>query len=156
MIPRKLAALLLLAIPAAADQRLFDRITATDSVRVVLPGGHCEATVIGRGSDRLALALKETTTACGDRGAIVTVYRSDTYDVAEKSARRIRGPAARMAARSAAVVMVVSSISLGATRSRPLALARIGGAVAAAGAASALANRSRGYIVATERIERQP
>jgi hypothetical protein len=150
---RYLAALLI-AVPAFADQKLFERISAADSVRIVLPAGYCDTTVIGRAHDRLSLALKRTSTACGEKGNIVEVMRSDAYDVAFRQRRRLQSPAARMAVKSAAVVVVVNSIAMSIpTGGRARSLARVAGAVAVT---SALSTRKQGYVVAAERITQQP
>jgi hypothetical protein len=150
----KYLAVVLIATPAFADQRLFDRITAADSVRLVLPEGHCDATVAGRSRDSLSLALKGTTKACGDKGRMVEVLRSDTYDVAERNLRRMRSPAARLVAKAAAFVAVTNSFTLALpSLNRGRSLARVAGAVAVT---AALSTRKQTYTVAAERITSQP
>lgn len=91
---RKLAvALTVFATSASADPVLFERIHKKNVIEIVIPGGECEARVVKRALDELTVRLKNTTAACGQANALVTLSRSNLRDVVDN--RRSTGYAPR-------------------------------------------------------------
>ena len=147
--------LLLLAIPALADSGLFPYIRNKDTVTLVLPGGECGARVVSRKLDQLTLRLKKKTSACGERGSLVTLSRVDVRDVVNNRPRVVRdsgdSPTALCAIGAMSFLGAPAAYAIGEkTGSDAAALAVFLGS----GFAGALLCRDRGarYTVFTDRI----
>src|SRR5712692_2417996 len=83
--------LVLFAIRAAADPRLFHEIRNKDALALVSPNGECDAKVVGRQLDRLTVRLKKTTPACGLRNSLVSQSRTDVEDVVDAKRAIVHG-----------------------------------------------------------------
>ncbi len=91
-------ALVLLAMPAVADSRLFREIRSKDTVTLVLPSSECDARVVSRSLDQLTLRLKKTTAGCGERDALMALSRFSVSDVVNNRRRIVHNPGQSRAA----------------------------------------------------------
>ena len=91
-------ALVLLAMPAIADSRLFREIRSKDTVTLVLPNSECDARVVSRGLDQLTLRLKKKTAGCGERNALIALSRFSVSDVVNNRRRVVHDPGQSRAA----------------------------------------------------------
>jgi hypothetical protein len=139
MFDRISMALVLLAMPAIADSRLFREIRSKDTITLVLPNSECDARVVNRSLDQLTLRLKKKTAGCGEREALVTLSRFSVSDVVDNRRRIVRYPGQSRAAfcgiAALTLVGAPSALAIGETTgSDPAALlvlfgSAIGGAV---------------------------
>ena len=91
-------ALVLLAMPAIADSRLFREIRSKDTVTLVLPNSECDAKVVSRSLDQLTLRLKKKTAGCGERNELIVLSRFSVSDVVENRRRAVHDPGQSWAA----------------------------------------------------------
>lgn len=145
----------LLALPGLkAQQASLMDIHKGRVIRLNLPAGYCEAKVLQSSTDQILLKLKNTTAACGTRGAVVSVSGSDVRNVSRNrlSWSGRAGKATVMAA--ASVGLIVTGMAL-AFRTGNGAL---GAAVIVAGPISLwfLSPRPVLYDIFADRVRPQP
>lgn len=91
-------ALMLLAMPAVADSRLFREIRTKDTLTLVLPSSECDARVVSRSLDQLTLRLTKKTAGCGERNSLVALSRCSVSDVVDNRRRIVHVPGQSRAA----------------------------------------------------------
>jgi hypothetical protein len=155
MFDRISIALVLLAMPAIADSRLFREIRTKDTVTLVLPSIECDAKVVTRGAEQLTLRLKKKNPGCGERNALVTLSRYSVSDVVDNRRRIVHDPGQSRAAFCAIAALTLVGAPAGlavgeTTGSDSVALLVLFGS--AIGGAVLCRERGTRYTVFTDRI----
>src|SRR5262245_2827964 len=136
----QIAALLIATVPSWADSRGFHEIRKGDRIALVLPGGECDARVVGRQLDSVTVRLNKSTSVCGPRKSLIQVFDGDVRDLVAWKASSSRTFDRGTCGKIAAGVGVPTALDVGIRARSGLA----GGAVIAASiAGGALLCRDR-------------